>query len=250
MLNNLQLYRNDVYFNDKETAKVALESQLKASSDGELVISRYAITDENGAIIDVKTLFGIAAVNESGSFPTIYDFEEYVNEKNLNELTINNVVGEWDDTKTAITVVLNATNLNTSDEYVAVSYSGISGYSFNAIEANESIESALGKIEGNFTALLDLIIDNEFVTAHALTKFNESLGLVNGTYVNISDDALLSGSTSFYNADIILSHAIQSQAEKIAHLEKNPPLSGSDSVDIVDGEVKISEDLTLYCEDY
>ena len=250
MLNNLQLYRNDVYFNDKETAKVALESQLKASSDGELVISRYAITDENGAIIDVKTLFGIAAVNETSSFPTIYDFEEYVKDKNLDTLTINNVVGEWDDTKTAMTVVLNATHLNTSDEYVAVSYSGMNGYEFDAIEANESIESALGKIESNFLTMVQLIIDNEYVTANALTRFNDSLGISNGIYVEVEDDMLLSGATSFYSADVILSNAIQKQAEKIAHLEENPPLSGSDSVEIVDGEVKIADDLTLYCEDY
>ena len=52
--NNLQLYRNDVYFNDKETAKLALESQLKTSSDGELVISRYAVKDKMVLLLMLK----------------------------------------------------------------------------------------------------------------------------------------------------------------------------------------------------
>ena len=73
--NNLQLYRNDVYFNDKNTAKEALQSQLETSSDGELVISRYAVK-ENGAVTDVKTLFGFAASGDSGVFTTIFDYDD------------------------------------------------------------------------------------------------------------------------------------------------------------------------------
>ena len=45
---------------EAQNAKIeALQSQLETSSDGELVISRYAVK-ENGAVTDVKTLFGFA----------------------------------------------------------------------------------------------------------------------------------------------------------------------------------------------
>ena len=236
--NNLQLYRNDVYFNDKETAKLALESQLKTSSDGELVISRYAVKDENGAVTDVKTLFGFAASGTDRAFTTIFDYDDLSTNSKLEELRVNNVLADWNETNTSLTVVVSASYINTPIGYSAITYSPIGETTFESITADEPIDSALSKIESNISTLIQVIIDNEFVTANSLTKFNNSAGFKDGEYSADENDAHLSGATSLKHADTLLSEAIgsvegnlQSQADRITQLENNSSISGIDCGD-------------------
>lgn len=235
--NNLQLYRNDVYFNDKETAKLALESQLKTSSDGELVISRYAVK-ENGAVTDVKTLFGFAASGDSGVFTTIFDYDDLSTNSKLEELRVNNVLADWNETNTSLTVVVSASDIKTSSGYTTITYSPIGETTFERITTGETIEHALSKIESNISTLIQVIVENEFVTANSLTKFNNSAGFKDGEYSADENDVHLSGATSLKHADTLLSKAIgsvegnlQSQADRITQLENNSSISGIDCGD-------------------
>lgn len=264
--NNLQLYRNDVYFNDKETAKLALESQLKASSDGELVISRYAVKDENDIVVDVKTLFGFAANGADGVFATICDYEDFFTNSKLKELKVNDVLANWDETNTSLSVVVSASDVDTSSGYTTISYSAIGDTTFESIEADEPIDSALSKIESNINTLIQVIIENEFVTANALTKLNESAGFNDGEYSVDENDAHLSGATSLKNADTLLSEAIdsveyelQSQADRITQLENNPSIIGSDTITIEDAvddngnsvkKASITKGINIVCGEY
>ena len=265
--NNLQLYRNDVYFNDKETAKVALESQLKASSDGELVISRYAVKDENDIVVDVKTLFGFSANGSDGVFATICDYEDFFTNSKLKELKVNDILAKWDETNTSLSVVVSASDIDTPSGYTTISYSAIGDTTFESIEADEPIDSALSKIESNINTLIQVIIENEFVTANALTKLNESAGFKDGEYSVDENDAHLSGATSLKNADTLLSEAIdsveyelQSQADRISQLENNPSIIGSDTITIEDAfddngnvvgkKASITEGINIVCGEY
>lgn len=241
--NNLQLYRNDVYFNDKETAKLALESQLKASSDGELVISRYAVKDENDIVVDVKTLFGFAANGADGVFATICDYEDFFTNSKLKELKVNDVLANWDETNTSLSVVVSASDVGTPSGYKTISYSAIGDTTFESIEADEPIDSALSKIESNISTLIQVIIENEFVTANALTNFNDAAGFNDGKYNADENDAHLSGATSLKNADTLLSEAIdsveyelQSQADRITQVEQNTNIIDSDIIKFVDAK--------------
>lgn len=264
--NNLQLYRNDVYFNDKETAKVALESQLKASSDGELVISRYAVKDENDIVVDVKTLFGFSANGSDGVFATICDYEDFFTNSKLKELKVNDVLANWDETNTSLSVVVSASDIDTPSGYTTISYSAIGDTTFESIEADEPMDSALSKIESNINTLIQVIIENEFVTANALTKFNESAGFNNGDYSADENDVHLSGATSLKNADALLSEAIdsveyelQSQADRITQVENNPSIIGSNTITIEDTvddkgnsvkKASITEGINIVCGEY
>lgn len=335
MLNNknLQLYRNDVYFNDKETAKLALESQLKISSDGELVISRYAVKDENDTVVDVKTLFGFAANGADGVFATICDYEDFLADSKLKELKVNDVLANWDETNTSLSLVINASDIDTPSGYTTISYSALGDTTFESIEADEPIDSALSKIESNINKLIQVtdknelvtahaltklnnssgfdvngeyiadkndvllsgatslksadtllssavseiesnintltqnVIENEFVTAHSLTKLNESSGFHNGEYIVDENDAYLSGATSLQDADTLLSeaidsvgHELQSQADRITQLENNPSVIGSETITIEDAvdesgnvigkKVSIAESIDIYCDEY
>ena len=236
--NNLQLYRNDVYFNDKETAKLALESQLEKSSDGELVISRYAVKDDNGAVTDVKTLFGFAASGTDRAFTTIFDYDDLSTNSKLEELRVNNVLADWNETNTSLTVVVSASDIKTSSGYTTITYSPIGETTFERITTGETIDSALSKIESNISTLIQVIVENEFVTANSLTKFNNSAGFKDGEYSADENDAHLSGATSLKHADTLLSEAIgsvegnlQSQADRITQLENNSSISGIDCGD-------------------
>lgn len=256
--NNLQLYRNDVYFNDKTTAKNALQSQLEKSSDGELVISRYAVKDDNGAVTDVKTLFGFAASGSTDrAFTTIFDYDDLSTNSKLEELKFNEVIATWNKEKTSLTVLASASDIKTSSEYSAITYSAIGDTIFESIGAEESIESALSKIESNISTLIQVIIENEFVTANSLTKFNDSAGFTNGEYSADENDVHLSGATSLKMADTLLSEAIdsvegnlQSQADRITQLENNSSIIGSDTITIENSTVSITENLDIYCGEY
>ena len=255
--NNLQLYRNDVYFNDKQAAKDALKSQLETSSDGELVISRYAVKDDNGAVTDVKTLFGFAASGTDRAFTTIFDYDDLSTNSKLEELKFNELIATWNKEKTSLTVLASASDIKTSSEYTKISYGTIGDTTFESITTGETIEHALSKIESNISTLIQVIIENEFVTANSLTKFNESAGFTNGEYSADENDAHLSGATSLKMADTLLSEAIgsvegnlQSQADRITQLENNSSISGSDTITIENSTVSITENLDIYCGDY
>ena len=255
--NNLQLYRNDVYFNDKKTAKDALQSQLETSSDGELVISRYAVKNDDGAVTDVKTLFGFAANGADGVFTTIFDYDDLSTNSKLEELKFNDVIATWNEEKTSLTVLVSAANIKTPSGYTTISYGTIGDTTFESIGAEESIESALSKIESNISTLIQVIIENEFVTANSLTKFNESAGFNSGEYSADENDAHLSGATSLKHADTLLSEAIgsvegnlQSQADRITQLENNSSIIGSDTITIENSTVSIAENLDIYCGEY
>lgn len=226
--NNLQLYRNDVYFNNKKTAKDALQSQLETSSDGELVISRYAVKNDKGTITDVKTLFGFAANGADGVFTTIFDYDDLSTNSKLEELKFNDVIATWNKEKTSLTVLVSASDINTPTEYSAITYSAIGETTFKSITADEPIDSALSKIESNISTLIQVIIENEFVTANSLTKFNESAGFNSGEYSADENDAHLSGATSLKHADTLLSEAIDSVEDRITQLENNSSIDGID----------------------
>lgn len=237
--NNLQLYRNDVYFNDKQAAKDALKSQLETSSDGELVISRYAVKDDNGAVTDVKTLFGFAASGSTDrAFTTIFDYDDLSTNSKLEELIVNNVLADWNETNTSLTVVVSASDIKTSSGYTTITYSPIGETTFERITTGETIDSALSKIESNISTLIQVIVENEIVTANSLTKFNNSAGFKDGEYSADENDVHLSGATSLKHADTLLSKAIgsvegnlQSQADRITQLENNSSISGIDCGD-------------------
>ena len=255
--NNLQLYRNDVYFNDKKTAKDALQSQLETSSDGELVISRYAVKDGNGAVTDVKTLFGFAASGTDRAFTTIFDYDDLSTNSKLEELKFNDVIAKWNEEKTSLTVLASASDIKTSSGYSAITYSPIGETTFESITADEPIDSALSKIESNISTLIQVIIDNEFVTANSLTKFNNSAGFKDGEYSADENDVHLSGATSLKMADTLLSEAIgsvegnlQSQSDRITQLENNSSISGSDTITIENSTVSIADNLDIYCGEY
>jgi len=237
--NNLQLYRNKVYFDNKDDAKKALKSQLESSSDGELVISRYAVKDDNGTVVDVKTLFGFAAKanGDDNAFATICDYEDFFTNS---KLTVNDVVANWDKINMSLSVVVNASDIKTSSEYSAITYSAIGDTIFESIVSGMSMDVALSTIESNISTLIQVIIENEFVTASALTNFNDAAGFNDGKYSADENDVHLSGATSLKNADTLLSEAIdsveyelQSQADRITQVEQNTEIKDSDIIKIV-----------------
>lgn len=228
MSNNLQLYRNKVYFDNKKAAKDALQFQLENSSDGELVISRYAVKDKNGKVVDVKTLFGFSVSGDSGSFATICDYEDFFTNSKLQGLTVNNVPADWDETKTSLSVSVSASDINIPSEYIATSYSAIGETTFESIEVGESIGTALQTIESNIGTLIQVILDNEIVTANALTTLKDSIDLVDSK--------------------------LQSQAEKITQLEQNTNIVESEIIkieDTVDGKkFTLAEEINITCVEY
>ena len=228
MSNNLQLYRNKVYFDDKEAAKEALKTQLEKSSDGELVISRYAVKGENSKVVDVKTLFGFSASGDNNtSFATICDYEDFFTNSKLKDLKFNDVVAIW-DTNTSVSFLVNASDINTPREYITIPYGAIGDTTFKSIGANEPIDSALSKIESNIDTLIQVIVDNELVTANALTKLNDSIDSVDSK--------------------------LQSQAEKITQLEQNTNIVESEIIkieDTVDGKkFTIAEEIDIISGEY
>lgn len=230
--NNLQLYRNDVYFNDKETAKSALESQLKASSDGELVISRYAVKDENDIVVDVKTLFGFSANGSNGVFATICDYEDFFTNSKLKDLKFNDVDAIW-DTNTSVSFLVNASDINTPRGYITIPYGAIGDTTFKSIGANEPIDSALSKIESNIDTLIQVIVDNELVTANALTKLNDSIDSVESELQSQSDRITQLGQkTSVVDIGIIKTEKVEDENGNI--IEK----------------FTLAEEINITCDEY
>ena len=229
MSNNLQLYRNKVYFDNKEAAKEALKTQLEKSSDGELVISRYAVKDKDDIVVDVKTLFGFSASGDNNtSFATICDYEDFFTNSKLKELKVNDVFANWDETNTSLSVVVSASDIDIPSEHIAFSYSAIGDTTFQSIKADDSMVSALSKIESNIDTLIQVIVDNELVTANALTKLKDSIELVESE--------------------------LQSQSDRITQLEQNTSIIDSDIIkieDTVDGKkFTIAEDINITCGEY
>lgn len=148
--NNLQLYRNKIFFDSKENAKNALISQLQTSSDGEIVLSRYVDGDQ------VKTLFGFASVSEElEHYYDIYDYEDFFDKNKLSDVVINSVKGVWSESGTTVTVLLASDNIQVSSGYSAVVYPQLDDVVFDAIATDDTLDSAYNKIENNLVKLIN-----------------------------------------------------------------------------------------------
>lgn len=246
-IDKLQLYRNGVYFENKEAALAALEQEKVNAKDGEIMLARYV----NGSVAEasadggreVVTLIAVFAKDDIDTQMSVVDVKELHDGINgsLKSVKVNDIVATLynDDGYLQASLVLAAKDIKTSADYSVIKYEQIGDTTFDAIAVDDSLEIALSKIESNVSKLVDNIVANELVIAKALTTLNDAAGLgTDGTYTVLKQDAILSAATTLYDADVELSSAIQYATaefnDRVKALEEVPQLQSSETVKLVD----------------
>ena len=120
---------------------------------------------------------------------------------------------------TGTTVVLDATDVNVG-EYEATTFETVDGVTFEAVDANDTIASAIKKTEGNVAKMVKEVIDNEFVTSKAVNEIKSAAGFEDDlTYAPNADAEYISDATSLKDADSKLDAAIKTLADTVAGMD-------------------------------
>lgn len=255
-IDKLQLYRNGVYFENKDAALDALDTIKASAKDGEVILLRYYdIEPEPRMVVDdgndiVKTIIAVFAIDGENRYVTVYDLQELKEglEWRLNNVQVNSVEGSVvnDNGYIMTSLVLAAKDINTSKDYTVITYEQVGDTLFDSIVSGDSVEVALSKIESNIDKLIDNIVANELVIAKALTTMNESIGFTQGGMYEVQvDNPILSAATTLYEADIELSAAIiegqaelntkiQEVSDRVMTLEGGIPFQSSETIILTD----------------
>lgn len=120
---------------------------------------------------------------------------------------------------TGTTVVLDAADVNVG-EYEATTFETVDGVTFETVDANDTIASAIKKTEGNVAKMVKEVIDNEFVTSKAINEIKSAAGIEDDlTYAPNADAEYISDATSLKDADNKLDAAIKDLAATVAGMD-------------------------------
>ena len=130
----------------------------------------------------------------------------------INELTKTIILGE-----NSLTI----TDLVLSDNYISVVYPEDTGdKTFIPAISGQTLDDAVFTVETNVATLVQSVLENEEVTAAALTKHNESAGFdENANYIVNESATYISAATSLAEADNLLDAAILNLSNSLSSLE-------------------------------
>lgn len=139
---------------------------------------------------------------------------------------------------TGTDVVLDAADVNVG-EYEATTFETVDGVTFETVDANDTIASAIKKTEGNVAKMVKEVIDNEFVTSKAINEIKSATGIEDDlTYAPNADAEYISDATSLKDADSKLDAAIKDLAATVAGMDTD----GSEKDAAQDAAIKANED--------
>lgn len=139
---------------------------------------------------------------------------------------------------TGTTVVLDAADVNVG-EYEATTFETVDGVTFETVDANDTIASAIKKTEGNVAKMVKEVIDNEFVTSKAINEIKSATGIEDDlTYAPNADAEYISDATSLKDADSKLDAAIKDLADTVAGMDTD----GSEKDAAQDAAIKANEE--------
>ena len=139
---------------------------------------------------------------------------------------------------TGTDVVLDAADVNVG-EYEATTFETVDGVTFETVDANDTIASAIKKTEGNVAKMVKEVIDNEFVTSKAINEIKSAAGIEDDlTYAPNAEAEYISDATSLKDADSKLDAAIKDLAATVAGMDTD----GSEKDAAQDAAIKANED--------
>ena len=110
-----------------------------------------------------------------------------------------------------------------SETYESVIYPSVEdtdGIEFIAAKANDDLDTVVSNLDRNVSTLVQEVLNNEEVTAAAITEIKESVGLdENLKYVVNTETTYINNATSFAEADNLLDAAISNIINEIPSLD-------------------------------
>ena len=137
----------------------------------------------------------------------------------VNNVTINEVNGNFNEETKIISLELNANDISLSEEYVAVEYPTVTSTVFSAVTSDLTIEESINRIDGSVSQLVNEMLDIEEVIAASLTQHNESCGFdENALYVPITSTTYISNASNLSEADVLLDSAVSELNNRIGNI--------------------------------
>lgn len=132
--------------------------------------------------------------------------------------TMTNFLGESEFKSMSQKGVTDALKL--PENYVSVEYPEVDSTSFTKTESGTVIYDAIKQIDQNVATLVQEVLDDEEVVAAAITSINNSSGFdANCKYNAPLESSTLSGASSLYEADLLLSGKIDIIEESLNNIE-------------------------------
>ena len=175
----------------------------------------YEIVQEKGKITSLSIVGNNIASQEE--LTDLSNRLDNLSNKTITAISVNEV-GATITNKVA-TVTVEGDNIAVSSEYGdTVTYPTLSNtaVTFTAVEGSDKVDAAIKKLDQNVATLVQEVLNNEEVTAAALTKHNESCGFdENANYVVNESATYISGATSLAEADNLLDAAINNVYDEL-----------------------------------
>ena len=129
-------------------------------------------------------------------------------------VNVNNVEATIADNKAIVTI--DGSDIKLSTDYIPVEYPSQVQDKFIPVATESTLDIAVTQIEFNLSRLVQEVLDNEMVTAAAITEIKESVGLdENLKYVPNTLSTYISSASSFAEADSLLDSAISSEVSAL-----------------------------------
>ena len=144
-----------------------------------------------------------------------------LNASSLKNINVNGIKGTVTDNVAELTI--DGGDVKISSDYKSVSYKLINGEEmFIPVNAEDTVDASVKKLDSNISKLVDEVIDNEIVTAAALTKHNNSAGFdENAEYVVNNSANYINAATNLATADNLLDSALFEVSSDVSDLENN-----------------------------
>ena len=137
----------------------------------------------------------------------------------VNNVTINEVNGNFNEETKIISLELNANDISLSEEYVEVEYPTVTSTVFSAVTSDLTIEESINRIDGSVSQLVNEMLDVEEVIAASLTQHNESCGFdENALYIPITSATYISNASNLSEADVLLDSALSELNNRIGNV--------------------------------
>lgn len=180
--------------------------------DGDTIEVSFNKVEKNISKLDEKIDNSVSSLTES-----INDLSKI----SLKNIKVNNVDGVVTDNVAELTI--NGGDVKISSDYESVSYQLINGEEmFIPVNAEDTVDASVKKLDSNISKLVDEVIDNEIVTAAALTKHNQSAGFdENAEYIVNNSANYINVATNLATADNLLDSALFEVSSDVSNLENN-----------------------------
>lgn len=180
--------------------------------DGDTIEVSFNKVEKNISKLDEKIDNSVSSLTES-----INDLSKI----SLKNIKVNNVNGVVTDNVAELTI--DGGDVKISSDYESVSYQLINGEEmFIPVNAEDTVDASVKKLDLNISKLVDEVIDNEIVTAAALTKHNQSAGFdENAEYVVNNSANYINVATNLATADNLLDSALFEVSYDVSNLENN-----------------------------